>query len=399
MPGADSSKATRVASIDIFRGLTMLVMVFVNDVGEVKGIPWWSLHAPARLDYMTYVDMVFPAFLFVMGMSIALAVSTRISKGDSTGRLWWHVIVRSLSLVVLGLLLANLHLMDPQLTGISSTLWSAMAFTGVILLWNVYPRSGGHERLYRILKGVGLLLLICVFAVFRRKTGQGGAAWLDFSYWEILGLIGWAYLSACIIYLPFRRNAWSLAGFLVALSAMNVFRSTPWLEWSGKLPDYIWPFKTGALASIVMAGILTAVIFCDQTIARTVKAKVLWALGYAAVLFAAGWTLTPFGISKVRATPTWCLYCSGANVLLFLVLYWVADVKHRTKWAAFVKPAGSNTLMTYLLPYILYAIPGFLAVAEYWNQGWPGVIRSVLFTGLVLALAAVVTRWKLRLQL
>lgn len=281
-----AAKATRVASIDIFRGLTMLVMVFVNEVSEVKGLPWWTHHAPRDLDLMTYVDMVFPAFLFIVGMSIPLAVSRRISKGDSAGRLWWHVIVRSLSLVVLGLLLANLHLLDPQLTGISGTLWSAMAFTGVILLWNVYPPSGGHESLYRILKGAGLLLLICVFVIFRRKTGQGGIAWLDFSYWEILGLIGWAYLSTCIIYLPFRKNVWILAASLVALNAMNAFSRTEWLAWLRKLPDYVWPFETGAHASIVMAGLITSVIFLDQTIARTLKARVLWALGYAAILFA-----------------------------------------------------------------------------------------------------------------
>jgi predicted acyltransferase len=126
---------------------------------------------------------------------------------------------------------------------------------------------------------------------------------------------------------------------------------------------------------------------------------VQWALGCAAILLAAGWALTPFGISKIRATPTWCLYCDGASVVLFLILYWVADVKHRTRWAAFVKPAGSNTLMTYLLPYILYAMPGYLAIAAYWDQGWPGVIRSFLFTGVVLGLAALLTRWKIRLQL
>ncbi|MGO9240788.1 MAG: DUF5009 domain-containing protein [Bryobacteraceae bacterium] len=389
----------RVASIDIFRGLTMLVMVFVNEVSEVKGVPWWSRHAPANLDYMTYVDMVFPAFLFIMGASIPLAVSRRIAKGDSAGRLWWHAIVRSLSLVVLGLLLANLHLLDPRLTGIGATLWSAMAFTGVILLWNVYPRSGGHDSLYRFLKGAGALLLICAFATFRRKTEQGAGAWLDFSYWEILGLIGWAYLSACIIYLPLRKNVWILVASLFALNAMNVVARMGPLKWLWKLPDYVWPFRTGALVSIVMAGLITSVIFLDESIARTLKAKFICALGYAAILFAAGWALTPFGISKIRATPTWCLYCDAVNVLLFLVLYWLADVRRHTSWAMFVKPAGSNTLLTYLLPYILYALPGYLAIAAYWDQGWPGVIRSLLFTGLVLALAAVATRWKLRLQL
>src|SRR5271154_1551042 len=63
-PAAAISAPSRIASIDIFRGLTMLVMIFVNDLGEVRGLPWWTYHAHAQQDLMTYVDMVFPFFLF-----------------------------------------------------------------------------------------------------------------------------------------------------------------------------------------------------------------------------------------------------------------------------------------------------------------------------------------------
>ena len=55
--------APRIISIDIFRGLTMAVMIFVNDLSSVRGLPWWTYHAPARVDVMTYVDMVFPFFV------------------------------------------------------------------------------------------------------------------------------------------------------------------------------------------------------------------------------------------------------------------------------------------------------------------------------------------------
>ena len=78
----------RIASIDIFRGLTVLVMVFVDNLGFVKGLPWWTHHMPLGSNGMTYVDMVFPAFLFVMGVSIPLAVERRVSAGDSYGRVW-----------------------------------------------------------------------------------------------------------------------------------------------------------------------------------------------------------------------------------------------------------------------------------------------------------------------
>ena len=345
-------------SVDIFRGLTMLVMIFVNDLAGVKGLPWWNYHLPAEVNGITYVDMVFPAFLFIVGMAIPLAIRRRFEKGDSPLKLWIHILIRSLSLVLLGLIIVNSSKVDPQLTGISEGLWSASAFVGAILLWNVYPRAPERRILYRILKGIGLLLIIGLLTIFRRKTPDGQAAWLDFSYWEILGLIGWAYLSACILYVPLRKKRWAPVVLLIALCTLNVLMKMNWLGALRDLPDYVWPFETGALASIVMAGIVASTIFLDMTFARTFREKAAWSLGYAAVLFAAGWLLTPFGISKIRATPTWCLYCAGAYTLIFLVLYWLADVRHFTRWASFVKPAGSNTLLTYLLPDIFYAVCG-----------------------------------------
>jgi len=58
---AKQSGEGRVASIDIFRGLTMVVMVFVNQIAEMKGLPWWTYHMPGSVNGMTYVDMVFPS--------------------------------------------------------------------------------------------------------------------------------------------------------------------------------------------------------------------------------------------------------------------------------------------------------------------------------------------------
>lgn len=77
----------RVLSIDIFRGLTMLVMIFVNDLAGVQGLPWWNYHIPSGVNGMTYVDVVFPAFLFIVGMAIPLAVERRLEKDPSIWRL------------------------------------------------------------------------------------------------------------------------------------------------------------------------------------------------------------------------------------------------------------------------------------------------------------------------
>jgi heparan-alpha-glucosaminide N-acetyltransferase len=80
---AGQTTSTRIASIDVFRGLTMAVMIFVNALSSVRGMPWWTEHAPASVDVMTYVDMVFPFFLFILGVSMPIAVAQRLKRNPS----------------------------------------------------------------------------------------------------------------------------------------------------------------------------------------------------------------------------------------------------------------------------------------------------------------------------
>jgi hypothetical protein len=389
----------RVVSLDIFRGLTMLVMIFVNDLASVHGLPWWNYHMPPHMNGMTYVDVVFPSFLFILGMAIPLAVRKRLEAGDSMPRLWCHILIRTFSLVVLGLVLANAEKVDPKLVGMQPGLWATLALVGAILLWVVYPKTDGRQLLYRILKYAGLILLVVMLAIFRRTARDGNVAWLDFGYWEILGLIARAYLAACILYIPLRRKPWAPMALLVGLTALNVVSRLGWVNFLHHIPRAIWPFDAGELPGIAMAGIVASTIFLDSSLARSFKAKALWALGYAAILLGAGWILLPFGVQKNAATPSWCLFCSGISVLLFLALYWLADVRRITGWAAILKPAGSNTLLTYLLPDLFYFACGAALAPFLWNSGLPGLARSVIFTFAILGVAGVLTKLRVRMQL
>ena len=85
----------------------MAVMIFVNDLDSVHGLSKWTYHMPANVDAMTYVDMVFPAFLFIVGMALPIAVKQRLKRNASVASLWMHVVLRSIALLVLGLILAN----------------------------------------------------------------------------------------------------------------------------------------------------------------------------------------------------------------------------------------------------------------------------------------------------
>src|ERR1700704_6524051 len=77
----------RLTSLDAFRGLVILTMIFVNFLAGVSDIPSWAKHTPDKVDGYTFVDLVFPGFLFIVGVAIPLALQNRRQRGDSTIRL------------------------------------------------------------------------------------------------------------------------------------------------------------------------------------------------------------------------------------------------------------------------------------------------------------------------
>jgi heparan-alpha-glucosaminide N-acetyltransferase len=396
---AGQTVSTRVVSIDIFRGITMAVMIFVNDLDSVHGLTKWTYHMAANVDAMTYVDMVFPAFLFIVGMALPIAVRQRLKRNPSLPALWVHIVLRSLALLVLGLILANAERGDPARMHLNPNAWALLGLLGCILLWNVY--TGVSRRVVLWLRTTGAVLIVLMFAIFRRTTHTGGEGWIRFSYPEILGLIGLTYFAVCLLYIPTRR--WQIAplAWFVLLVAYNAASILHWVPFQ-HASMYEWPFSNGCLASLVMAGVVVSNIFLGEHRWKTPGQKIQLALLMAIVTFIAGWLLMPLGISKIRATPTWALWTIAACCALFSLLYWLCDVQKRTAWAWLVQPAGSNTLLTYLLPDIYYFLAGLTGL-EYllghWNAGWPGIIRAVCFTIAILLIARLVTKARLRMQL
>ena len=399
---AETVGTQRLASVDIFRGLTMVVMIFVNDLANVHGLPWWNYHMKANIDFMTYVDVVYPFFLFAVGMSIPLAFRQRLKKNPSQPALWLHVLIRSFSLVVLGLILANAEKGDRARMVINPNAWTILALAGAALFLSVYNASGDHsKRIHFWLRIFGLGLVSAMLAIFRRTTPDGHSAWIDASYPEILGLIGYTYLAVSILYIPTRRWQWAPFGWFIALLGLNAFCTARWSAFIGHVPLYLWPFGNGAMPCITMAGIATSVIFLGAQSWQIIRRRLLMGMGFGAAALVAGWFLAPLGISKIRATPTWSLYSVAAAALLFTALYWICDVKEHTAWAFFTRPAGANTLLTYLLPdfyYFTIALAGVSYFGTHLNYGWPGAVRSAVFTALILALAALLTKSRVRLK-
>src|SRR4051794_40242697 len=97
----------RITSIDALRGLVMFTMIYVNDVaGAGKVVPNWMVHFSDRHKRgsgMTFVDVVFPAFLFIVGMSIPFALRGRLARGEPWWRIGAHVLSRTAALLMLGI--------------------------------------------------------------------------------------------------------------------------------------------------------------------------------------------------------------------------------------------------------------------------------------------------------
>ena len=374
-------------------------MVFVNDVAGVTELPAWMYHVPAEADAMTFVDVVFPAFLIIVGMSIPLAINLRFNKGDDVWSITKHILLRSIGLIVLGVFMVNAAEMNTEENLIPKSWWNVLLYTAAILIWNQYPRANRKMAyLYRVLQLIGIIILLAL-AVLYRKGEPGALSGMTPSWWGILGLIGWAYLISTTCYMVVKDNLASGIAIFSLLVVISLGLGNPGLS----LPAFLWWLKgqSGHFihASLVFAGIIMT-LFIKSTSKLPAKAP----LGQLAVLgigcYIAGFFLRPFyGISKIGATPTWALYSVTCCCIVYILIYWVVDLKGYSKWADFLKPAGRNPLLTYILPFIFYATIGLSFIPGIFNEGLPGVIRSAVFSLLILWTANLLSKSGIRLRL
>lgn len=392
--------SNRILSLDIFRGLTIFTMVFVNDVAGVRGLPYWMGHAPAKGDYMTFVDVVFPAFLFIVGMSIPFAIRNRVNKGQTTFEIWKHILIRTAGLIILGVFMVNAEQMNRQANLIPASWWNVLLYISAIMIWNQYPKAEDWKKyLYWGLRIVGAITLVVLSQLFR-KGEEGALIGMTHSWWGILGLIGWAYFISVLIYWLFRDNFIAMVGALALSIMITLGLKSSNLE----LPAILsWLEGQGghfSHASLTLGGIVLSMLFLDQSPVQESGARIRWILIMGLFFLIGGYFLRPlYGIGKIGATPTWAMYSSAICCFVYALVYWVADVKGHVRWANFLKPAGSNPLLTYIIPFIFYAAIGFRWLPDVLKEGIPGVIRSIIFSLAILGVAAVLTKWKVRLQL
>lgn len=390
----------RIESIDIMRGLTLILMLFVNDL-NMRVAPAWLGHMKADFDGMGLADWVFPGFLFIVGMAIPYAISGRIKKGESIPGVLLHILIRTISLLIIGVLMLNSGRVNPQTTGMSGNLWALLMYISVFLVWNDYP--GERHKLFflgmRTTGAAGLLLLAIIFRSGRAED----PGWMITGWWGILGLIGWGYLVASLTYLAIRDSIAGTALAVVFFLAVNILDSSGLLGFLDPVRPVLGIIIQGNVPLIVVTGMLAGILIRKMHDTGHLRLLLtLVTLGFLSL--AIGFILRNwFIISKIMATPSWGMICSGISFLVFAVIYWLADIRGMTRWAVFVRPAGKHSLTTYLAPDILYhaiwmsSVP--LLIYKQSSEPLVAIFGSILWALLMAGLTALLARVNIRLKL
>lgn len=344
-------KSNRILSIDIMRGLNLVLMLFVNDL-YMPGVPAWLGHMKSDFDGMGLADWVFPGFMFMVGMSIPYSVGNRINRGDSTAALLKHIFIRTVSLLIIGVLMSNSRNVNTEYTGMTKSLWSLIMYTGVFLVWNNYRITDKNKYLVHGLRILGVLMIIPMVFIFRAAEDRG----FRFNSWGILGTIGWGYMVAALVYIWFRDNISKTSVFVIIFLILNILSKLHMLDFLNPLRPVLGIIINGNAPFIVLSGMFITIIL--KNLAKENSGKALLIISALGVLsLAAGFILRPwFIISKIQATPTWALICNGISILLFAILFWIIDIMKKVKWSLFLRPAGANSLTVYLVPDMFYYI-------------------------------------------
>lgn len=334
----DSRPRTRLLSLDVARGLTIAFMILVNNNGS--NAAYWPLKH-AQWDGWTPTDLVFPTFLFLVGITIVFSTDARLARGESKRNLMLHVLWRTVVLFLLGLVV------------------------------NGFPHFPLHTlRIYGVLQRIAICYCIAalLYMVSRRAVVIAGIA--------AAALLGY----------------WALMRFAPVPGYGVPTHDVPLLDpnnnWVAYLDRKIFPHRLyegvrdpeGLLSDIpalatALSGVLTGIWLKSK---RSPYVKLAGLLGAAALGFVLGkvWGVW-FPINKKLWTSSYVLWAGAWTLLVLGVCYWLVEIRRWTRgwtlpWLVF----GANAIVAYVFSELFAETLGAWHVQE---AGHSVRLKSVIF--------------------
>jgi len=331
---AVTPSATRLASLDALRGMDMFWIIggstVLQALAKASGSPYlqWipvqMQHVP--WDGFHFIDLIFPLFLFMIGVAIPYALSKRLNRGDSRVKIYGHIIVRVIIMIILGMMVnGNLLTMDPAKFTLNYSVLQMLALgylVATILFLNLNLKN-------QVIATVVMLIVYWALLAFvpgpgheigKFREGCNVGDWVTeylFGKWRgghmgwFVGILGHASTTMLGVF----------AGHLLR-SDFDAMRKLRWLAVLG--------------GSCLVAGFLWSGWITE------------WFPGVS--LFGYEWSQWPiwFPIIKVRWTSSYVLYAGGISYFLLALCYMIIDVRGHRRWAVPFMAIGSNSIFAYM---------------------------------------------------
>ncbi len=310
-----AQKADRLLSLDAFRGLTIAGMILVNNPGSWSHV--YPLLSHAEWHGWTPTDLIFPYFLFILGVAIPFSFHRRLDAGAARRDLFTHVVRRALTIVALGFLMRlfpDFHV-------------SGMRWPGVL------------QRI-----GVVYLAAAGLYLVCGRNARAAWTGGLLLGYWAAMTLV------------PVPGD---VAGDLSPEGNLAAWVDRALMD--GHLYQGTWD-PEGILSTLPAIGTSLLGIFTGEWLlsGRSPEALTRGLAGAGAVLVPVGlaWGMV-FPINKALWTSSYVVFTAGTALLLFGLVYWVVDVRRRRgPWLTPFLVYGTNAIAVFVLSGLMTRLLG-----------------------------------------
>ena len=324
--------STRLDSLDVFRGMTIAGMILVNNAGDGEHVYWPLEHA--KWNGWTPTDLVFPFFVFIVGVSMVFSFASRTSRGHSKRTLLLHALKRAAIIFALGIFLY------------------------------AYPRFDWHTaRIPGVLQRIAVVyLLTSVLVLYTgRVTRAIVTAVLLIGYWILLVRVPVPGYGAGVL---------TLDGNLVGYIDRSLIYNHLWIAHRFD-PEGI--LSTLPAIATCLLGVFTGEWMRS---AKSVQHKLagLFAASAVGLLVGELWNLW-FPINKMIWTSSYVLFTAGFALFVFGLCYWAIDVRRWKGWSAPFIMFGVN-------PLAIYFLASWVETAVHVHHVHGDTIKDILFSNI-----------------
>jgi predicted acyltransferase len=340
VPQSAPAPAERLQSLDIFRGLTIAGMILVNNNGDWRAAYWPLEHSP--WNGWTPTDLVFPFFLFIVGVSMVYSFRARLSRGESRGAILIHALRRTIILFAVG-----------------------------VLVINGFPDryDPSHIRIYGVLQRIAICYLVAaVFVLWSGvRTQIVAVAACLIGYWILMRHVpvpAFGIPGRDIPLLDPDRNlvAWLDRKLLIG----HLYEGT-------RDPEGL--LSTIPAVGTALLGVLTGEWLRSN---RTARSRVWGMVIFGLIGLAAGkfWNVW-FPINKKLWTSSFVLFTAGFGLVVLALCYWLCDVrKLRGRWALPALVFGMNAIAAYVLSEVLASTLGSV---HFRSSGGENSLQAIIY--------------------